>query len=176
MDPRRATALSLLEYHAWAANRIFDSVEPLSSEELHRDMKTSHSSVFGTLEHVHRADAIWLKRLQGFGNARLDEVSAADLPGLRKQSAEVHAELIAFAGALPESDWSRVIEYRFMSGAEGRSPIYQNLLHVANHGTYHRGQIVTMLRQMGAEPIGTDFITYVRRLAEELGGAVASPS
>ncbi len=166
MDPRRATALRSLEYHAWATQKTFDSVEPLSSEELHRDLRTSHSSIFGTLLHVHQADAIWLKRMEGMRDAKLDGVSAPDLPVLRQQAAEVQGRLIAFAGALNDSDWTTVVDYRFMSGLPGRSPIYENLLHVVNHGTYHRGQIVTMLRQLGAAPIATDYIHYVRMMTD----------
>ena len=162
MDPHRSTALRFLEYHAWATQKTFDSVEPLSPEELNRDMQTSHSSVFGTLNHIYQADAIWLKRMHGAGDAKLSDASAPDLPALRIQAAAVQGHLIAYAGALNDNDWNTVIDYRFMSGREGRSAIYDNLLHVVNHGTYHRGQIVTMLRQLGAEPIATDFIHYVR--------------
>ena len=73
MDPHRSTALRFLEYHAWATQKTFDSVEPLSPEELNRDMQTSHSSVFGTLNHIYQADAIWLKRMQGAGDAKLSD-------------------------------------------------------------------------------------------------------
>ncbi len=163
MDPRRSTALRILEYHAWATQKTLDSVEPLSAEELHRDMQTSHSSVWGTLAHTYNADALWLKRLHGDGLARLDGAAAApDLPSLRQAWADVQGGLISFAGGLSDADWESVFDYRFLSGKEARSPIYESLLHVANHGTYHRGQLVTMLRQLGAEPISTDFITFVR--------------
>ena len=166
MDTHRATALRYLEYHAWATQRTFDSVEPLSPEELHRDMQTSHSSVFGTLNHIYQADAIWLKRMEGLGDAKLGDVSARDLPALRIQAAEVQARLISFAGGLNDNDWTTIIDYHFMSGLAARSPIYENLLHVVNHGTYHRGQIVTMLRQLGASPIATDYIHFVRIISE----------
>jgi uncharacterized damage-inducible protein DinB len=126
-------------------------------------MRTSHSSVWGTLEHCYRADGLWLKRLGGQPDVKLSDMEAvSDLAGLRKSWQTVQAALISFAGSLDGADWTRVIEYRFLSGKEGRSPMYENLLHLVNHGTYHRGQIVTMLRQLGAEPIATDFVTFVR--------------
>jgi uncharacterized damage-inducible protein DinB len=164
MDARRSTALRHLEYHAWATQRILESVEPLSAEELHRDMKTSHSSVWGTLEHGFQADAVWLRRHEGVVDAKLTDVGVADFESLRKQWPELQSRWIAWAGSLNDSDWPRVIEYRFLSGAEARSPIYENVLHVVNHGAYHRGQIVTMLRQLGAPPIATDFLLYVRTM------------
>jgi uncharacterized damage-inducible protein DinB len=74
----------------------------------------------------------------------------------------VQGDFISWAGGLNDQDWDTVIDYRFMSGKAGRSPIYESVLHAVNHGTYHRGQIVTMLRQLGAEPLATDFIHFVR--------------
>jgi uncharacterized damage-inducible protein DinB len=163
MDARRSTALRHLEYHAWATQKTLDSIEPLSAEELNRDMQTSHSSVWGTLNHSYQADALWLKRLQGDGDAKLDGVApAADLATLRSVWAHVQGDFISWAGGLNDQDWDTVIDYRFMSGKAGRSPIYESVLHAVNHGTYHRGQIVTMLRQLGAEPLATDFIHFVR--------------
>jgi uncharacterized damage-inducible protein DinB len=45
-------------------------------------------------------------------------------------------------------------------------PLWQCLQHVANHSTYHRGQITTMLRQLGAKPAGTDLIGFYRERAQ----------
>jgi uncharacterized damage-inducible protein DinB len=168
MDVHRSTVLRYLEYHAWATQKIFESVESLSAEEMDRDMQTSHSSVFGTLTHMHQADAVWLKRLKGAADAKLNDVSAPDFPALRKQASEVQSALISYAGGLNDSDWTSIIEYRFMSGLTGQSPIYDTLLHLVNHGTYHRGQIAVMLRQLGAQPIATDYIHYVRTMIENL--------
>jgi uncharacterized damage-inducible protein DinB len=59
----------------------------------------------------------------------------------------------------------RIIPYRLMSGKEGASPLWQMVAHVVNHATYHRGQVTTMLRQLGAAPArSTDMISYFREL------------
>jgi uncharacterized damage-inducible protein DinB len=168
MDTHRSTALDYLEFHAWAAQRTIESVQQLSQEELNRDMQTSHSSVWGTLEHTYKADALWLQRFLGAGSARMDDVTpVSDLASLQSAWSGVQAGLISYAGSLGDAEWTRVLEYRFLSGAEARSPIYQTILHVVNHGTYHRGQVVTMLRQLGAKPINTDFINFVRSVLME---------
>ncbi len=164
MDTRRAIALRQLEYHAWATQKTLDSVQPLTEEQRRRDMRSSHGGIWGTLEHTFQADAIWLKRFQGVPTAKLGDVSAADLPALRTQWADTQGQLLSWAGGLSDADWGGVIDYRFTSGAEARSPIFENVLHVVNHGTYHRGQVVAMLRQLGAEPIATDFVHYVRTM------------
>jgi len=161
MDRARSIVLRHLEYHAWATAKVLESVVPLSSEELLRDMQTSHSSVWGTLVHTYQADTVWLKRLNGEGGSKLSDADpVSDLSGLQQNWRDIQARLISFAGS--EGDLTRVLEYRFLSGEEARTPIDDILLHVVNHGTYHRGQIVTMLRQLGAEPIGTDFVRFVQ--------------
>jgi uncharacterized damage-inducible protein DinB len=53
-----------------------------------------------------------------------------------------------------------VIEYRNLNGETWRYPLWQQLYHVVNHSTYHRGQVVTMLRQLGATPTPTNFLVY----------------
>jgi len=163
MDPRRSTVLNCLGYHAWASQQILDSVEPLNQEELHRDMQASHSSVWGTLEHCYKADQVWLSRFKGVATAKLSDYDAPeDLATLRGEWADVQTELSEWAESRPDDAWTHMMDYRLMNGTECSSPVYENLLHVVNHGTFHRGQVVTMLRQLGASPIPTDFVLYVR--------------
>ena len=52
-----------------------------------------------------------------------------------------------------------------MAGAPQAQPLWQMLQHLVNHCTYHRGQIATMLRQLGAKTLGTDLILYYREQA-----------
>ena len=73
------------------------------------------------------------------------------------------AALLAFASALSEADAVRVVSYRDLRGHEHGEPLWQLLQHVVNHSTYHRGQIITMLRQLGAEAVSTDLVAYYRQ-------------
>ena len=101
MDPRRSTALRHLEYNAWATQKVLDSVQSLSAEELNRDMQTSHSSILGTLNHTFQADALWLKRLQGDSGAKLDGIaSVAELANLRTAWSHVQGDFLSWAGGL----------------------------------------------------------------------------
>jgi uncharacterized damage-inducible protein DinB len=162
MNTAHSTALRHLEYHAWATAKTIESVSPLSHEELLRDMKTAHSSVWGTLEHIYRADNLWLKRLNGAIDAKIsDDEAVSDLSDLQSKWQVIQAQLISFAGSLSNTGLERVMEYRLLSGDQTRSAVYESLLQVVNHGTYHRGQIAAMLRQLGAVPIPTDFIRFV---------------
>jgi uncharacterized damage-inducible protein DinB len=66
---------------------------------------------------------------------------------------------------LASAELDRVYDYKLMSGKAGSSPLWQMVAHVVNHATYHRGQVTTMLRQLGAvPPQSTDMITYFREV------------
>ena len=76
------------------------------------------------------------------------------------------AKMRAFLESLGADGITRVFEYRLISGAEGKSPFWQMLQHVVNHSTFHRGQVVTLLRQLGAAPPKTmDLIGFYRERA-----------
>jgi len=84
---------------------------------------------------------------------------------LRKKWAEQEARLLAFVGKLTQEDLNRVIEYETLKFGVYRNPLWQSMQHVVNHGTYHRGQVTTLLRQLGAQPILTDLMHYYRERA-----------
>jgi uncharacterized damage-inducible protein DinB len=90
-----------------------------------------------------------------------------DLSTLRSRWSELEGNIRADLVHAGELGLARVINYRLMSGKEGTSPLWQIVAHLVNHATYHRGQVTTMLRQLGAKPAqSTDMITYFRELKE----------
>lgn len=158
----------LFEYNRWANERILDAVSNLSEDEFTRDLGSSFASIRDSLVHVLAADWIWLSRWNG--------VSPSELPvgwkesgfgELRERMEEVEAGRSEFLGKLDEGDLDRVVSYRTTAGAPHRSRVSQMLRHVVNHSTYHRGQVVTMLRQLGSEAPSTDLILYFRTVAKE---------
>ncbi len=74
-----------------------------------------------------------------------------------------------FVRGLTQEDLNRVLEYKTMKFGVYKNPLWQSLQHVANHGTYHRGQITTMLRQHGAQPIPTDLMHFYRERSVAAG-------
>jgi uncharacterized damage-inducible protein DinB len=82
---------------------------------------------------------------------------------LRETWTSQEANVRAFVDALDEPGIDRVVEYRMLNGTPGATPIWQMVQHVVNHGSYHRGQLTTMFRQLGAEPAkSVDLIAYYR--------------
>lgn len=154
---------TLYEYDAWANNRTLGACAALTQEQLTRDLGNSFGSVRDTLVHILGAQMIWLARLTGdtpIGMPKPDDYP--DLAFVRARWAEVEPKMLDYVGGVSAGDVDRVLEYRNVKGTTFRDPIGQILQHLANHGSYHRGQVTTLLRQLGATPVSTDMIGFYR--------------
>jgi uncharacterized damage-inducible protein DinB len=157
---------TLYDFNAWANHRALDAAAKLSNEQFTKPLGSSFGSVRDTLSHICGAEWIWLERFQGRSPASLPDVSeCADADSLRTKWAEQEARLLTFVGKLTQEDLKRVMEYKTLKFGVYRNPLWQSMQHVVNHGTYHRGQVTTLLRQLGAQPILTDLMHYYRERA-----------
>lgn len=156
----------LYAYDRWANRRVLDAASRLSPEELARDLGSSFPSILATLAHVLGAEWIWLERWRGTSPPGFPESwDLSSLESVRARWAEVEADQRAFVEGLDEPALDRVVAYRDTRGIPYENPLGQLLRHVVNHSTYHRGQIVTLLRQLGAEAVATDYVVYLRERA-----------
>jgi uncharacterized damage-inducible protein DinB len=155
---------TLLDYHYWARDRLLDALEPLMAEQLTRDMGNSFKSIHETVSHVYAAEWAWYERWQGRSpTALLPSDLFPDLVSIRRAWSEHEAKMRVYVEGLGEDGGSRAIDYKLLSGQAGSSPIWQMLQHVVNHASYHRGQVTTMLRQLGAQPAKSmDMIAFYR--------------
>ena len=156
----------LYEYNAWANRRNLEALSKVTTEEFLKPMGSSFGSLRDTIAHIYAAEWIWLERFQGRSPDSLPDVKVfQDVPSLKAKWAELEARLLAFVSGLTQDDLNRVIEYKTLKFGAYRNPLWQSMQHVVNHGTYHRGQITTLLRQLGAQPILTDLMHYYRERA-----------
>lgn len=170
MKPDEMTLL--YDYNAWADRRVLQAASALSSEQFTRQLGSSFSSVRDTLAHIYGAEWIWLERFQGRSPAALpDKKQFAEIETLKARWAELEAALLGFVRGLTQEELDRVMEYKTLKFGVYRNPLWQSMQHVVNHGTYHRGQITTMLRQLGAQPILTDLMHFYRERASTAGAA-----
>ena len=162
MTPREAT--TLLDYHYWALDRVLKAVADLSEEQYTRDLGNSFKSIRDTLVHTYSAEWIWYCRWTGTSPSGM--IDSARYPGrqsLGQAWAEHEAKMRALIEELDQSALDRVHQYRLMNGDPGETVFWQMLQHVVNHASYHRGQVTTMLRQLGvAAPPSQDLIRYYR--------------
>jgi uncharacterized damage-inducible protein DinB len=114
--------------------------------------------------HILAAELVWFARWQGESPTSLVSPDKyPDLATLRREWTEHERRMRLFVERLGEDGIRRVFEYRLISGVAGSSPFWQILQHLVNHGTYHRGQVTTLLRQIGAKPPqAMDLIAYYR--------------
>lgn len=153
----------LFAYNRWATERMLDAASALTAEQLTRDMGNSFPSVRDTLVHIMSAEWVWLSRWQGVSPTSMPEPwRQYDLDEVKREWAALADELRTFIGKLREPDLERTISYRNIAGEPFTTPLSQMLRHVVNHSSYHRGQITTMLRQLGAAAPATDLIVYYR--------------
>jgi len=153
--------VTLYQYNRWANGRTLDAAEKLDPAAFVKDLKNSFPSVRDTLAHILGAEWIWLRRWKGESPAKL--IVAAEFPtaaSLRERFQAVDKERVAFLASVSEERLQQPFDYKDLAGNSLRLPFVQSMQHVVNHGTYHRGQITTMLRQLGATPIGTDMSRF----------------
>jgi uncharacterized damage-inducible protein DinB len=155
---------TMLDYHYWARDRMLNALEGLSSEQYNKDLGSSFKSIRETVVHVYAAEWAWCSRWHGTSpTALLSSEPYPDVASIRNAWAENEARVRAFADGLGESGIDKVIEYKMLNGSSGASPFWQMLQHVVNHASYHRGQVTTMLRQLGAAPAKSmDMIAFYR--------------
>jgi len=143
----------LLDYGSWANRTALQSIQLAPAA-------TPRASAI--LAHVIGAERLWLDRLLGV------PPSMAVWPDLSWDQCSESLQAMqetweAYLGGLSEADLDRRISYTNTKGERWENSIRDVLLHVSLHGSYHRGQIATLLRQSGAAPAYTDYIEAVRQ-------------
>ena len=155
---------TMIDFHYWARDRLLEALEPLTPDQYARDLGSSFKSIRETVTHIYAAEWAWYQRWQGESpTALLPADRFADLAALRAAWSEHEQKVRAYVDGLGDADVRRVLEYKLLSGQTGASPVWQMLQHVVNHASYHRGQITTLLRQLGLQPAKPmDMIAYYR--------------
>jgi len=144
-----------LRYSGWASRKLLDATLKLDPEQQKRDLCSSHKGVLETLGHIHFADRIWLSRIHGEKFEPPVEAIEIDWPRIQTQWER-------WSDSLQDSEVTRLVAYHDMKGNPYETPIWQICLHVVNHATLHRGQVMAMFRQLGVPPPATDLIYYYR--------------
>jgi len=161
MNPEHARRL--YDFNSWANRRILDACAALTGEQFTRDLGSSYRSVRDTLVHIQGGEQFWLERFRGGSPSAFPPIEPLpDLAGVCERWVRVERDLREFVDTRSAEDLERVLHYRTTEGNPNSQPLWQMMQHLANHGSYHRGQVTTMLRQLGAAPTATDLILYYR--------------
>lgn len=171
MTPEEARVLC--DFNVWANRRMLDACGALTDEQFTRDLGSSFPSVRDTLVHIMGGECLWEELWRGRSVNR--ETMAREFPNdlfpnlasVRARWEQVEADLLNFVRGLTPADLEKTVEVR---GHQFAYPLRSLLQHLVNHGTYHRGQVATMLRQLGVAPRATDYHLFLRCLAGQPEG------
>ncbi len=159
----------LFDYTEWANELAMDAAARLPDDNLRRDVGISHKSIFGTLLHMAGAEWIWLERWNGRSPAK-DKAwllwttdSCADLAMVKGRWRDLIDRRTQFISELDEKRLNAELAFKLLSGDPSSMRLVDQMQHVANHATLHRGQIVGMIRQLSIDPPSTDLLFYLRR-------------
>ena len=161
-----SSARELLLYMLWADRLVLAAVRQVRSEDLTRDAGVSFKSILGTLAHILGSERMWLSRFLGISLDRVPSIQ--DFPDLMSWIMgweETASQLEAFLAGLTDEQLATPLTWTNTRGESHTHPLWHPVSHMVNHATYHRGQVVTMLRQLRIEPPATDLIRYYRERA-----------
>src|SRR6185503_4520064 len=159
----------LFSYTEWANDLAMEAARKLPEDVLRRDVGISHRSIFGTLLHMAGAEWIWLERWHGRSPAKAEAWSmwttdsCADLVELKRRWGGVIERRTQYVSELDDSRLADELAFKLLSGDPSSMRLVDQMHHVANHATMHRGQVVGLIRQLGIDPPSTDLLFYLRR-------------
>jgi uncharacterized damage-inducible protein DinB len=153
---------TLMRYKAWANELMFAAAGKLPEAELTAPRKIVFGSLLRTLNHVYAMDEVWRAHLEGrpHGYTTRNPDACPPLPDLRGAQKAIDAWFVQYADSLLRED--DTVEFRFIGGGPGAMTRRDILLHVANHGTYHRGNVASMMYEAGIAPPTTDLPVFLR--------------
>jgi uncharacterized damage-inducible protein DinB len=152
-------------YNSWANQKLFEAILALSEEKQKQELPSSFSSIYKTALHMWDAESIRWQRMKlherlGIPSENFNGSMKDIINGLQQQNQLWHQ----WVSSATEPMLDHVFQYYTSKKELFKQPICDMILHVFNHGTYHRGQLVNMLRQLGVEKIPqTDFIVWSRK-------------
>jgi uncharacterized damage-inducible protein DinB len=157
--------LQLAAYNTWANSLLLNTVVTLSEEEQNREIKSSFPGVYKTFLHLLDAESIWWQRIKLQEKIAIpSQTFSGDMLALGNSLQQQDRQWQEWVSAANENALQHEFIYYNSKKERFKQPVYQMLLHLFNHGTYHRGQVVTMLRQLGVEKIPqTDFLVWSRK-------------
>ncbi|MCI0450107.1 MAG: DinB family protein [Chlorobi bacterium] len=159
--------LKYTNYNLWANTKLTGFLKNIKPELLDKELLSSFSTIRKTVYHIWDAEQIWYNRLSG---TSLTDWPSESFNGSFDGFVELFTGqsqlFIDFVQSKSEAELTQDFEYKSMEGKPNKNPVCDTVLHCMNHSTFHRGQLITMLRNLGhTELSSTDFITFIRETA-----------
>jgi uncharacterized damage-inducible protein DinB len=160
-------------YNHWANRLLFGLINSKADDQLlDREIKSSFPSLRKTVYHIWDAESIWLKRMNGDSPRTWP---SRDFTGTFGEALDMIYEneqaIISFVESCSFGKLNESFDYTAIDGKAYTNAYWEAIQHCMNHNAYHRGQLVTMMRQSGIEELpSTDFIAYCRKTGNAVAG------
>jgi uncharacterized damage-inducible protein DinB len=168
------TAKMLAHYKAWADTVIFDGVAKLPPGEAEKERKTLFKTIIGTLNHIYVVDLIWQAHLEdrehGFGARNV--VVYPELGALRAAQEKMNNWIIDWAKAQSDVSLTEDVPFTFVNGNKATMKRGEMFLHLATHGSYHRGWVAEMFFEAGSRPPQPDLSVFLCEAPQEWRKAI----
>lgn len=157
------TLRELFQYNYWARDRQLQACAALNQDQFLRPLGSSFSSVRDTLAHLLAVEWVWLERWRGRSPTKHDaeEFAPEKFPTVREIKERwltVESGALDYLARLSEDALVRPLTYVNLKGETWTYPLWRTLFHLVNHQTYHRGQVTTLLRQLGLQAVAIDYL------------------
>jgi len=159
-----STARMLAQYRAWADALTYGAIEALPPGEAAKERRTQFKSIIGTLNHNYLVDLIWQAHLEGreHGFERRNLMLHPDLAELWRAQQVMNRWWLEWSDAQTDVTLGEAVHFRFIGGKDSVMTRGAMLMHVVNHGTYHRGWVDEMLFSISAKAPATDWSVFFR--------------
>lgn len=159
------------QYNAWLNGRLYELIASLTEDQRRRDMGAFFRSIHGTLNHILLTDRIWLGRISkhphGFRSLEktplvfefesLAQILYESFSELAEQRRETDTAIQRWVAELTPEILESDLSFSRSTGEKMVAPFWHIVSHLFNHQTHHRGQVTTLLSQLGHDPGITDF-------------------
>ena len=150
-------------YNIWANKKIIETANLLSEGQINKEIVSSFPSVYKTVLHLMEVENVWWERLKLVERTTLSGWFTGTFDELSKKWIELSMQWHNWIQNANDANISHVFAYQNSKKEHFKQPVYEMLLHLFNHQTFHRGQLITMFRQLGIDKIPpTDFIVFSR--------------
>jgi uncharacterized damage-inducible protein DinB len=149
--------LKWYHYNAWANKRVLNAI---------KDQQVTDEKILTLMSHVLSAQLIWLHRILYLPMPDYELWKQYPIEKLILMSEEASARWLRYVEEHDQFD--TLLRYHNYIGHSYENKVEQIMIHLVNHGTYHRGQVAVLMREKGFEPINTDYITYDRVISGQL--------
>lgn len=159
-------ARNMYEYHVWANKVLLERIKELPSNVLYEEVSSSYPTIAQTFSHIYVVDIMWLEVLKGVemqealatSMALLERTNSYSIDEFVKSFEELTGQYAEWMDSQQDFEQKMNVNNPWMGARE--TAYSEILFHVANHGTYHRGNITTMLRQQGHASTMNDLALY----------------